>query len=126
MEGLDWDHWWPIMLAGMVRYADYRTETIDEEHTFAPVMTKRRSFAHEREFRAIVHIGTEPDMQADIRDLSSDGVSVPYNLERLIESIWVAPQSPEWFAKTVRRVLSDAGLTDVDVFHSELDRAPFF
>lgn len=125
-EGIDYTAWAPPMFAGMVRYVDYRTDTIGEENAFDPVMTKRRSFAHEREFRAVVAIHEGAGLIEANADLSSAGVYVPFVLDTLIESIWVAPKAPEWFAATVSRLVRDIGLKHVTVNHSHLDEQPFF
>jgi hypothetical protein len=127
INSIDWTRWWPAVFIGMVRYADYRTESISEEHIFNPAMTKRRSFAHERELRAIAMIQDHPDIHATIGDgISPSGVYVPVSLDTLIESIWIAPQSPEWFAGTVRQAVRDSGLQSVEVLQSRLDEEPFF
>lgn len=114
------------MFAGMVRYADYRTETIGEENAFVPVMTKFRSFAHEREFRVVVSIHEGAELVETDADLSSAGVHIPFILDTRIESIWVAPKASEWFAATVSGLVQDVGLQGVTVNHSHLDEQPFF
>jgi hypothetical protein len=62
----------------------------------------------------------------DDAELSFAGVYVPFNLDTLIESIWVATKAPEWFAANFSRLVRDLGLKDVTVNHSHLGKQPFF
>jgi len=66
---------------GMVKYVDYDKEQIPWDNTFYLALHKRRSFEHEREIRAIV-------MRPEI----IEGITVPVNVDTLIELVYVAPR----------------------------------
>jgi len=97
-------------LVGKVRYADYSTESRILTGTVEPVMTKRKSFQHEEELRALVHPLSEIRKRAgEPEDLR--GTYVPVDLAQLIEDVYVAPRAPVWFAGAVRSVVTTYGLT---------------
>jgi hypothetical protein len=127
LDSVDWDRWWPPIVVGMVRYADYHSETIGEDYVFQPGMTKRRSFAHERELRAVTLIPNDAETHATFSSsITPTGVYVAVRLEVLVESILVAPRSPQWFVETVTQSVHDAGFTSVPVLQSHLDEDPLF
>ena len=111
---------------GLVKYIDYETEWIQVGNVLSPFVHKRKSFEHEREIRAIVvkwPIG-EKGLDFD-RETISHGVKIRVDIERLIERIYVAPSSPEWFADLVRGLVRKYGY-DFEVVHSNLDAQPLF
>ena len=91
---------------GMVRYIDYETEWIPEGNAFYPFVHKRKSFAHENEIRAVIN--RTPPLKGHLLDLSqptiTDGISIPLDLEQLIEHIFVAPDTPPWLTRLVESV----------------------
>jgi hypothetical protein len=116
---------------GMVKYIDYATQSVPEGNVYWPFIHKRLSFAHEREVRAIIlkpgdQMVDYPALHTRYRSggIPESGVEVPIDLSALIESVYVAPAAPNWFADTVRAIVSKFDLS-VTVVHSSLDDAPF-
>jgi hypothetical protein len=114
---------------GMVHYVDYETAVMPPGNGFWPFIHKRRSFAHEQEFRAVIYeIG--PNMinhgSFSMRDagVPPDGFSVPVDLQQLIRAVHVAPSSPAWFADSVKAVVRTFG-HKFPVLQSQLDVNPF-
>ncbi len=87
---------------GEVKYINYGTDMIsDEGNLFNVVLHKRESFSHEHEIRAVTWVA---------RDTLTDGVGIKVELDKLIDQIFVAPTSPEWFKDLVGKVLNRYGV----------------
>ncbi|MGI8422980.1 MAG: hypothetical protein ACR2NO_02490 [Chloroflexota bacterium] len=116
-----------LVFVGTVDYIDYRTERLANESTFAPILTKRRSFEHEREVRAMLRL--DPVSELPVEEIPPElfvpGVSVAVDLETLLESVYVAPGAPRWFREVVESVVDKYG-AEVPVMQSGLDDAPLF
>ena len=89
------------VFVGKVKYIDYDTQEIDRHNALIPYLTKRKSFAHEREVRAL-SLPLEPQQEGRYHEV---------NLELLIRKVIVAPKSPDWFLDLVQAVLDRYGLT---------------
>jgi hypothetical protein len=121
------DH--PVWI-GRVRYRDYATEAIwGASSGVAPTMTKRRSFAHENEVRAVFYAarsGNRYRVSQELYDFVEEGMDIPTDLDTLIECIVVAPQARGWFKDLVRGVIEDYGLGNKEVVTSSLDDRPLW
>lgn len=84
---------------GSVEYIDYDREHVDRRGMLAWYLTKRNSFEHEREVRAI-SVADDP---------APDGAYREVNVERLIGEVVVAPQSEHWFVELVQSVMARYG-----------------
>lgn len=111
---------------GVVQYIDYETEFIPESNLFYRFMRKRKSFAHEREIRAVrqapISVGDE------VRALEANpalGILVPVSVPDLITRVHVAPTAPVWFAELVEKATKRFGLS-LDVVRSSLDDSPVY
>jgi hypothetical protein len=113
-----------LLLTGRVEYLDYDTDLIGHMDFFLPFMRKRRSFEHEREVRlACIDMQSIPNV-ADGRTVTPPrGVDFTADLVNLIEKIYVAPSSPNWFLKVIEDVTSKYGVS-AEVCQSDLDRDP--
>lgn len=112
---------------GMIEYIDFASQRIPDGSFAAQFYRKRRSFEHEREFRALLlQFPVKPDrhMDHDLRPTDA-GLSIPVDLHELIEQVLIAPQAPEWYARLVTRVAAQYGL-DVVPKQSELDATPLY
>lgn len=107
---------------GAVEYMDYSADSFDENNLFAPFFRKRRSFEHEREVRALYSPSFPPD-HSILHE--AKGHPIPVDLDRLLQSIFVSPLTPDWYYEMVRQVTAQFGL-DKPVIRSELDDAPVF
>ena len=103
----------PYIDIGKVKYIDYSKQFT--AIGFGAYWYKRKSFEHEHEVRAI------------LRNYKNDGtgISHPVNLDILIESVYVSPYAPEWFAEVVRSVVKKYGLNK-PVLYSTMTEKPFY
>ncbi|SOD92067.1 hypothetical protein [Spirosoma fluviale] len=93
---------------GAVRYIDHETYLNEEKEGFFSVMFKRKSFEHERELRVCYVDAYE--FQQDVRNPAEFFCptnarlveTVPVDLNTLVESVRIAPQTPDWFVKLVK------------------------
>lgn len=112
---------------GMVRYVDYEKEWIPENNILAPFLYKRQSFEHEHEIRAIINKSNSKKF-LDIKNSDEnlpDGIWVNLNLNKLIEKVYVAPNSSNWFYELVQNVVAVYKL-NVPVLRSSLEEEPFY
>lgn len=111
---------------GLVKYLDYQTERIDPLKYFASVLTKRKSYEHERELRAVVSQSDPVPTGVDLRDHKFPvGVAITVNLATLIEAVYVAPTAAPWFAALTQTVLRRYGSV-APVHQSDLLAQPLF
>lgn len=89
------------VFVGKVKYIDYEKQEIDRHNALTPYLTKRKSFAHEREVRAI-SLPLETQQDGSYHDV---------DLKMLIGKVIVAPKSQDWFLGLVQAVLDRYGLT---------------
>ena len=109
---------------GHVSYYDYAQEdSIIPHNSFLPVFSKRKSFEHEREVRALVWDLSfiETDVQKDVDwSKAPQSVSLAVDLETLIDCIHLSPAASTWLLPSIREVASRFGLPDVAVEKSTL------
>jgi len=110
---------------GRVRYLDYDREVFAEGNTFIPFLHKRLSFEHEHELRAIIQPilpGGKPLVDSDPY---AEGLLVDVDLQKLIESVYIAPTSERWLKELVTNVAKKYGL-GAPVLQSDLARDPVY
>lgn len=133
---------YPIHL-GLVKYIDFEKYELEHNEVdgnsrrgnfLEPFMLKRQSFEHEKEVRAILvkkpssvdgsqKSGTLSANDHSDNPIKGGGVSVPVNLNLLIESITLAPRTPDWLQALVSSVAKKYGI-QAKIFPSELDADP--
>lgn len=92
----------------------------------SPFVHKRKSFEHEREVRAVVMKWPTGEKGLDFsQETIGAGLKIKVDVERLIEQIYVAPNSPAWFADLLRAVIQRYGY-GFPVVQSKLNEQPFF
>lgn len=96
---------------GMVDYVDLENfvPKSDKLSTFEWATKKRVSFAYEHEFRGLVCTKWVPDR----------GFLIPLDISRLIESVYISPSAPSWFADIVSRICNRY-IEQANVVHSDL------
>lgn len=114
---------------GAVEYRDYTAQAPKNAFKgLRETLTKRKSFEHEREVRAIVmtdgelriklhQAGTtleEMKLQLPLVEL------IPVELDIVIESLFISPIAPQWMVPHVEALLQAFGLSSTPVQHSEL------
>ena len=126
---------------GEVQYLDYSKEAIDEGLGFAPFFSKRVSFAHEKELRAIVmrfedtdwayfHLDGSPataenHQQGRIINKYPDrhGLNIPVNVTGLINAVYLSPTSATWFEDLVQSMIEKFGY-EIEIKKSNLADIP--
>lgn len=115
-----------------MEYSDYRKEFVGWKSALDPIKTKRISFAHENELRAVIidyeGVDNEKQSSENLREIGIEkmevpGYYIPVNLEKLIDNIYVAPTSDNWFYQLVCSVVKRYGL-DVIPKYSDLSNDP--
>jgi len=107
---------------GKIQYINYQNEVFNanDPEIFEPVLTKRKSFEHEQELRAVIWTTSQATVRTD------DGsVLVNVDLKDLIENIYIAPFSLDWDISNVQIIVKKFGL-EVPVLPSELDKKPLY
>jgi hypothetical protein len=109
-----------------LQYIDYERHNMPDGNALYPYLFKRQSFAHECELRAF-----NWDVPATKDGI--DATAVPTNagvwqsvdLNKLIETVRVAPKSPGWFRDLITAINKRYGLL-APVKQSDLDQDPIF
>ncbi len=110
---------------GGVKYVDYDIEVIPENNTFWPYVHKQKSFEHEHELRAVIQHIPSLKKGIDINIPGPLGINESVDLEKLIETIFIAPTSPDWFNNLVHSMLKKYSLSK-KVFFSKLSERPVY
>jgi Protein of unknown function (DUF5131) len=114
-------HWGPSA-ARRHFYDEYWAQPLEWERR-----SKRMAFAHEQELRAIWW-----SVNPDERDLVSKdqklideggGIAIPVDLNVLIDSVIVKPQSPQWLVELVKTVSAKFEL-EAPVLASDMSQDP--
>ncbi|WPR75227.1 hypothetical protein [Algoriphagus sp. NG3] len=90
---------------GVVEYLDYEIDSFQVGNTFNPFLRKRKSFEHERELRAIIDLGTWNPGSNSAKERVDFGKYIRADIHELIESIYVAPYSPDWMNELVESLI---------------------
>lgn len=117
----------PQVYAGLVQYRDYERDFIPAGNLFNSIMTKRMSFAHEREIRAVAWSRLSSELGGDDirRNATAHGVPIHIDVKNLIEAIYVSPVAATWFGDVVKNILS-AYSVEIEVKQSSLSETPIF
>jgi len=112
---------------GEVQYIDYNENWMSEGNFFDPFMHKRKSFEHEKELRAIIDKSPKKPLAIHDKMLSAPeyGIWKKVNLDKLIQKIFIAPSSPDYFRDLVEKVVLRYDLKK-EVVQSSLDEEPFY
>lgn len=111
---------------GLVNYRDYARHSIDPGNVFNLIMSKRLSFAHEKEVRAVVWlVGSDVPKPPDFVGPGNNGLLVKVDPSELIEEVYLSPTSASDFGEAVEGVASRFGLK-VPVRQSEVNAPPAY
>ena len=95
---------------GLVQYVDYESFMIPQGNTMSPFLFKRRSFEHEHEIRAVIQDSPFRAGQIDLNHEPDIAKHVPVDMSQLIEVLYVAPLTPDWYLDLVTKVTMRYGL----------------
>jgi hypothetical protein len=101
---------------GSVSYIDYDNAEIPINNAYFPFLSKRISFAHEREVRAIIMLPAANE---------AAGLNISVDLDGLIEEVVLAPFSPNWIRELIAAVLQRYGL-HAPLVQSRLGENPLY
>jgi hypothetical protein len=101
---------------GSVSYIDYDNAEIPINNAYFPFLSKRISFAHEREVRAIIMLPAANE---------AAGLNISVDLDALIEEVVLAPFSPNWIRELIAAVLQRYGL-HAPLVQSRLGENPLY
>lgn len=89
-----------------VEYVDNILEKILYDKPFSVVFTKREEFSYEKELRLLT-----------LKEANQDksGIHIPINLNKLIDEIYISPNSPAWLIESVKILLQNHKLSSKKV-----------
>ncbi len=109
---------------GKVEYFDYNQwtpPTTPKEHNalfpIEPFFWKRLSFQHENELRAL--------LKQDCSQKNENGINVKVNLKELLDSVYLFPDSKDWFLRLARILIDKFGYGDLELKRSSLGERPW-
>ncbi|HFF3186763.1 TPA: DUF2971 domain-containing protein, partial [Bacillus cereus] len=101
-------------------YIDHLKEENYIGDKILPFFTKRLSFKHEEEVRVVYSALDEKGFWDDTTKYEDIyGINLKVDLNELIESIYISPDAPPWFASVVEVILEKFNI-DAKVIHSKL------
>ncbi|MEZ5384033.1 MAG: hypothetical protein R3F13_00820 [Prosthecobacter sp.] len=117
-----------------VQYIDYRTAHPYLNDLAGPLCYKRQAFRFEQEIRVIrqelptVPSKNRPNGKTILLGPAPDekGLEIQVNIERLIDTVYLAPSSPSWMLPTIRDTLKNFGMGNINCQQSSLDELPEF
>jgi hypothetical protein len=112
-----------------VQYIDHEAENVPEPiepNVLTPLITKRRSFRHEREVRAILdrRSTSDPNEELGMRcGLGFCGEPIHVDTTALIERIVVAQEYPAWAISSLQEAVTAQGIS-ITIETSDLLKTP--
>lgn len=114
------------IFGGLVNYIDYECEDLPSLNLLQPLIHKRRSFEHEREFRLFAWELAADEGGDEIRALATPGgLAWPLDPNSYIDAVYVSPWAPQWFRSVIEQSARDAGLS-CPVHQSNLNTAALY
>ena len=109
---------------GKVEYIDYNQWSPPAAPTqgdalfpVVPFFWKRLGFQHENELRVLLN--------QDCSEENKNGINVKVDLKSLLDSVYIFPDSKDWFLKLVRTVMDRFGFADLELKRSSLGERPW-
>jgi hypothetical protein len=88
-----------------IRYKDYSKEALPWGNSIYPFLFKQKAYHYESEVRLIHEVESEIGWIHDwSKEEVEEGVYIKTNLEELIDSIIISPNSPKWFFELVETI----------------------
>lgn len=105
-----------------VDYIDHETDHFKKQHPLSPYLHKSKFYTFEQEIRLIKY---KP--HSDIKcNREEAGSYIDIDLKKLIQSIRVSPEAPEWFFQLINGIVKNKYKLTADVSHSRMKRKPIF
>lgn len=114
---------YPNLHFGLVNYIDFKEynngASNKKLNSYAVLWCKRKSFAHEREFRVMIQ-----DMRKTaFRDRDK---YLKVDINQLVENIYISPEADKWFVDLINDIIMNRYNLDLNVIQSELTQQPFY
>lgn len=101
-------------------YYDPKKYEVPDSNMFFPVIHKRHSFSHEKEFR-LIHMSSDFVQKPDE---APPGLNISVDLGNLIEKVIISPRAPTWFKESIELLMQKYNL-DHTCVKSDLLEHPF-
>lgn len=109
-----------------VFYIDYDNDEIPSLTRWAPFRFKRKSFAHEKELRAVAFTDVYDD-QGNLPPPSEEmGLKIPVDLKKLILDIYISPMAPVWCHDLIIRTCNKFNVSAMVIKSRLADDRPIF
>lgn len=102
----------PYISIGKVNYIDFSKQFTSVNDAF---WFKRKSFEHENEVRTVVKRRNE----------NVTSISLPINVDILIDNIYISPYAPVWFTEVVKSILQKYNINK-SLLQSDMCIQPFY
>ena len=99
LEGSIKEPWNEHLIVRPVKYLNYEKNEPPSTNALDPFFCKRKAFEHEKELRAMITLFNENPT------IVEHGLSVPVDLNLLIEMVHISPKAPIWFSQMVQKLL---------------------
>lgn len=116
---------------GKVKYIDYDNGVFDDPHgrwnIFFNYFHKRDFYSHENEYRAMIDASLflNKNEQEEFKKSHPYGMSVPVNIDALIEKVIVSPESGSWFLDLVTEIVREL-FPEIIIEPSKITPIPYF
>ena len=100
---------------GLVKYRDYKYDTIPSSDMYSPFMSKRKAFAHEREVRLLLdrfELATQKDEDGQSHISETQARQTPigqvldgWNVADMVYSVCIHPFAPKWYKDVVTKLV---------------------
>ena len=98
------DHTECVVHIGKITYIDYLSDKTYWGSVFIPALCKGKSFKHEQELRALIWY-----LESNNKKLChpiEHGVRAKVDIDKLVQSIFIAPYTPAWIRRLVTDVMN--------------------
>lgn len=110
---------------GEINYLDYENDSFNFGNVFHYFLNKRKSFEHEKELRALVSHAIENPKRKANEPYDEFGINIKVDINELIEDIYIAPFSPQWYFDLIQSVSKRYNFR-FKILPSSLDSEPLF
>lgn len=109
---------------GQVKYYNYGSDSLPFGNIMYPFFCKRKCFVHEHELRVLLlRIPMSAYQMTFSEETMRSGVPVKIDVHSMIQTLYIAPGSPEWVFAAVHAIIERFEL-DRPLLCSELDSMP--
>jgi hypothetical protein len=92
----------PWIGVGVMTYIDFEKESLEQNSFFSPFLYKRKAYESEQELRAATVAIDKYALEAGhYPHTQLPGLYEPVSINQLVESVYVAPYSDEWYKDLV-------------------------